>query len=516
MILRTIHIILFLLIFPLFLSAQDYQKQIKKAEKNFQLGHYAKAIPYYKEALLIKSNSSWMSKLADCYRLTNQIDHAAETYEKLFFTAKKIKPRIYLRYAEVLINQGNYVLAKDILSQYIELDSKDENAKVLLSNLDKIKEIPSFYAQVELSPFNHNTEADEHGAVFLDDGIVFVSDRDRGPNFFKEKNQTTGREFLSLYFAPRTERMEYGTPTHLPRKINKLNKNTGPASFTKDGTTIVFSQNSAIENKSGVQTLQLYIAKRENGTWKNIKKFPFCNDNLNYMHPAISPDGNTLFFVSDKSKRKGGTDIFISKLADGKWSRPESLGPAINSEYNEGFPFVNEEGRLFFCSKGHLGYGGYDIFYSDPDDNGEWSPATNLGQPINSSSDDISFCLNSEGNYGLFTSSRERGDDDIFLFRFKEDNMILSLELMDNEDGTALSDATIQVVPSGSGADTSSVDIASDKTEVVLEKDKSYDIIIMKEGFEKLIKKIDALELENTFLKVGAQLKKEETGKEGE
>ncbi len=497
------------IILPFILGAQDYQKLIKKADKNFQLGHYAEAIPLYKDALAIKTNSAVLNNLGSCYRLTNQMDEAEETYAMLVETAKRIRPKTYIQYAEVLMNQGNYTLAKEMLTAYIAERPEDENAAILLSNLDKIKKIPAIYSEVELVPFNHNSDADDHGAVFLDDGIVFVSDRERSMALFKEQNKTTGREYLSLYFASRSDQLEYGEPELLPRKINKLNKHTGPASFSKDGQMMVFSQNNAFENRNGVQTLQIYYAYRENGAWRGLKKFPFCVDNLNYMHPAISPDGKTLFFVSDKSRGEGGTDIYVSQLENGKWSKPQNLGPMVNSPSNEGFPFYNEDGKLFFCSKGHLGFGGYDIFCSEKDENGEWKAPVNLGQPINSSRDDISFCLNGSGKYGLFTSSREGDDDDIYLFRFKEDNMILSLELTNKEDGSALNDASIKIVEEGSNSDTSKVDIYSDKTELILDKDKQYDIIILKEGFEEFSKSLSSEELEEGFLKLGAELEKE-------
>ncbi len=497
--------------FSFVLKAQDYQKAIKKAEKNFEYGHYAKAIPFFKEALAVKTNANWMRKLADCYRLTNQIEEASDTYEMLLSSSKRIRPKVYLNYGSVLISQGNYTKAKQMLNEYLNKESDDEEIKKLIKNLDHLKNIPSMYSDVELTAFNHNTDADEHGAVFLDDGIVFVSDRERGIALFKEQNKTTGREYLSLYSAPRTDRMEYGEPMLMPRKINRLNKNTGPASFSKDGKLMVFSQNNSFENQKGVHTLQLYIAVREDGSWKNISKLPFCNDNLNYMHPALSPDGKSLFFVSDKARGEGGTDIYVSTLTKGKWSRPENLGPMINTEANEGFPYFHHDGRLFFCSKGHISFGGYDIFYSEQDENGNWSESRNLGQPINSPSDDISFCLNQEGNYGLFTSSREKGNDDIFLFRFKEDNMIVSLNIMDEINGEALQDATIKVIATDGSSDTSSIDLTSDKAEIILERDKAYDIIIMKEGFEQFTQKVNPAEIQETFLKLGAGLTKEET-----
>ena len=136
------------------------------------------------------------------------------------------------------------------------------------------------------------------------------------------------------------------------------------------------------------------------------------------MHPAISVDGNRLFFTSDKPGGEGGTDIYVSYRDNEKWSIPKNLGEIVNTPGNEGFPYMDEKGNLFFCSKGHIGFGGFDIFVTRQNADGNWEKPTNLGRPINSPLDDISISLERGGRRGLFTSSRMGGDDDIFLIYF--------------------------------------------------------------------------------------------------
>lgn len=224
------------------------------------------------------------------------------------------------------------------------------------------------------------------------------------------------------------------------------------------------------------------------------------------MHPAISPDGKMLFFVSDRSKGEGGADLYMSTLkVDGKWSRPENLGPRINTEAHEGFPYFDANGKLFFCSKGHLGYGGFDIFFSEMDEFGNWATPVNLGQPINSSQDDISFCMDKEGKYGLFTSSRDGGgDDDIFMFRFKEDDMILSVELIDVANIGNISDAKIQAIPMEASIESKEMDISSDRMEMSLNNSQEYEIIISKEGYVPFSQKVNPASVENNFLQLKA------------
>jgi len=191
------------------------------------------------------------------------------------------------------------------------------------------------------------------------------------------------------------------------------------ATFQPTGTSMFFTRNGNHLNKQNAYCLQLYGAKSSDGkTWGKAAQLNFCRTASNYMHPAISADGKSLFFVSDKAGGLGGTDIYLSKKEKNRWSKPQNLGPTINTNGHEGFPFMHQSGKLYFCSKGHLGLGGFDIFVTQLDENGEWETPTNLGAPINSPTDDISIFISENEEKGLFTSSREGGDDDIFLVSF--------------------------------------------------------------------------------------------------
>ena len=136
------------------------------------------------------------------------------------------------------------------------------------------------------------------------------------------------------------------------------------------------------------------------------------------MYPAISADGETIIFASD-SKGEGGLDLFSSHLKNGKWSVPRNLGPMINTALHDAFPYLHPDGRLFFASKGHIGFGGFDLFVSNYDStSGDWTKPINLGQPINSPSDDFSFAFAPGDQIGTFTSTRGSGNDDIYFFWF--------------------------------------------------------------------------------------------------
>ncbi|RMG77013.1 MAG: flagellar motor protein MotB, partial [Bacteroidetes bacterium] len=187
--------------------------------------------------------------------------------------------------------------------------------------------------------------------------------------------------------------------------------------FSPDGNTLYFSQNGIEESRKGVYNMQLYVARSNgDGKWKTPEKLPFCSPQYNYMHPSISPDGKWLFFISDKPGGQGGADIWYVRKTKNGWGKVQNLGDKINTPFHEGFPFADAQGRLFFCSKGHPGLGGFDIFVTHLNDTGEWETPVNLGPPINSPQDDISFFLSKNNKNGAFASSRAGGDDDIFLF----------------------------------------------------------------------------------------------------
>jgi len=132
------------------------------------------------------------------------------------------------------------------------------------------------------------------------------------------------------------------------------------ATFQPDGSAMFFTRNGTSLNKKNAYCLQLFKANSTDGqNWNKAAVVPFCRKSSNYMHPAISPDGKSLFFVSDKAGGQGGTDIYVSRKQKDRWSRPENLGEQINTDGHEGFPFMHQNGKLYFCSKGHLGLGGW-------------------------------------------------------------------------------------------------------------------------------------------------------------
>ncbi|MFK7807102.1 MAG: OmpA family protein [Saprospiraceae bacterium] len=408
--------ILLLLLFCVSGSVLIAQKgDFKKADALYRVKSYAEAIPIYEKGLEKSNSRGARSKLAYSYKMLNQMKKSEVLYESLM-KEKRVRADDLYNYGEVLMSQAKYDEAKSWFLKYHEREPDEGRGLQMANACDQIPFLSPIFPDAKVKAFPYNTEYDDASPVFLGEEMVFSSDRKAGIKIMKKKSGATGRDFIRLYSSSMNDQNEWSEPKSFSGKLNELNKNNANASFTTDGNEVFFTRNANESNRKNAFTLQLHSAKKEKGKWKNIEILPFCRLASNYMHPSISPDGNTLFFVSDKPGGKGGTDIYYSQRKGDKWGKAVNLDTMINTSAHEGFPFMTEDGNLYFCSKGHVGYGGYDIFVSKRFVDGSWGEPRNVGKPINSSMDDISIYLNKENTRGAFTSSRKGGDDDIYLF----------------------------------------------------------------------------------------------------
>jgi len=400
---------------------------LKKAQQLYKEKKYATAIPLYKKALEERYTVGVASKLAFCYKMNNKPLEAEELYAKIV-TQEKARNITYFYYGEALMSNGKCEEAKKWFAAYLLENPGDEASQSHINACDLSKDIPVHFEHVIIEPFSQNSEVDDNSPVFWNNGMVYTSDRKGRVKFLDEKSGWTGRDYLRLYYSKRKEDGSFESSSPFVPKLNSSRKNTGMATFTADGTAFYFSRNGNTMSKQNAYCLQLYGAKSKDGKkWKDTKVLGFCRKETNYMHPAVSPDGRYLFFVSDKTGGNGGTDIYVSEKKKKGWSMPKNLGTTINTESHEGFPFMHENGKLYFCSKGHPGFGGFDIFVTEKDEQGNWKTPLNLGLPINSPSDDISIAIDATERNGFFTSSREGGDDDIYILTFPSDSVLQNI-----------------------------------------------------------------------------------------
>ncbi len=256
--------------------------------------------------------------------------------------------------------------------------------------------------------------------MFYRNGLVFVSTRNSSTA--GNTDPAINELFMDLYYAP-LDKNGFSSVQNFSSFINTT-YHEGPATFDKAGNTMFFTRNTFRKGRIGFigkrsSKLKIYSADKSID-WGNVQELSFNDDRYNYCHPALSADGRYLYLSSDCPGGYGGHDLYVSEYRDGNWQKPVNLGPEINTDGNELFPFIHNDGTLYFASNGHLGYGGLDIYYSFKNKTGEnqWSEPENIRSPFNSRQDDFGFILNIDKTRGYFSSNRAggMGGDDIYAF----------------------------------------------------------------------------------------------------
>lgn len=368
-------------------------------------------------------NAEICKKIGDAYYFNANYLKAAEWYNQLFTLSNQLDSEYYYRYALTLKSSGRIDESDKFMNEYVLLNPSQQRAELLLSNKDYKRLIDLNSNRFELQTLSINSKYSDFGAAFYKDKIVFSSSRET-KNIHRRTHTWTGLPFTSLYSAAiNTD----GSVSNLMQFSNKLDSkfNESTPVFTKDGKTVYFTRNNYLKGEKGkdslgIVLLKIYTAEKSiKGEWVNIKELPFNSNEYQVAHPALSPDEKTLYFVSDMPGSFGKSDLYnVDIKSDGSFGIPTNMGKSINTEGRETFPFVSESGILYFASDGRPGLGGLDVFQVDLKNIEKKHAILNIGEPINSTMDDFSFCINDKTNRGFFTSNRDGGigNDDIYGF----------------------------------------------------------------------------------------------------
>ncbi len=399
---------------------------IKKADSYFDKMWYAEAAELYEEVLRKNEEShsfEIIQKTGDAHYFNTNMEKAVYWYDILYGKYENEMSTDHLfKYAHSLKGTGKYARAKKLMRLYhrktekneVRSDGYAENEMVLEGILGK-------EMNFDIKNMSINSKYSDFSPMFLDsDKIVFASAKDSSiytTRTYKWNNQP----YLDLYVAKINEESQDLTDAvKFSKKINSK-YHEAAITFSPDNNTLYFTRNNygkrLKRDKKGINHLKIYKSKKVDGEWTEAIELPFNSDDYSTGHPALSPDGKKLYFVSDMPGSIGETDIFVvDVLGDDLFSEPRNLGPTINTERKEMFPFVNDK-KLYFSSDGHTGLGGLDIYGASYDEDG-FGKAINVGRPVNSNKDDISFIVNEETQKGFFASNREggKGDDDIYSF----------------------------------------------------------------------------------------------------
>ena len=393
------------------------QLALEKANEHFENLAFSKAIPLYKSVLRSEDVSEAKQRLGDCYRLQNNFEEAEYWYAQVA-NDSEVDPIYKFYYAMALMSNGKCEMAVPYFQQYAKLVPSDPRGAKFAqdcTNRDKYFQNSNVYSIKALETNSPNSDI---GPAFFKDGIIWASSRKKS-GLIKRIHSWTGKPYYGLYRADKNEDGTFGNTKNLSAKLT-TKYNDGPVSVAPDEKTIYFTRNEG-KDDGGFVRLSIYTADiDEDGFYSNIKELPLNVNNGPYSvaHPAISADGKTLYFSSDMPGGYGGTDIYkITKDGD-TWTAPENLGSTINTAGNEGWPYVNAAGAMFFASDGLGGLGGLDMFVSVPQGS-NWSTPRNLGDPLNSPKDDFGLVINKDNNLSYFSSNRDggMGDDDIYMVK---------------------------------------------------------------------------------------------------
>jgi outer membrane protein OmpA-like peptidoglycan-associated protein/tetratricopeptide (TPR) repeat protein len=392
-----------------------------KADKDYTQYAYIDAIGTY-ERVAEKGykDETMFQRLGNAYYFNGELIKAAKWYDALFEMNAEQEPEYYYRYAQTLKAMGDYAKADKILEAFNKKTATDKRGILFENNKNYLEQIKANSGRFEITNAGINSKQTDYGSAYYNDKIVFASARDTG-GVSRKTFKWTNKAFTNLYLAELKADGTLGEPERFQKKINsKFNEST-PV-FTKDGKTMYFTRNNYLKGKRGrddqkITLLKLYKAEFIKDKWTNITELPFNSNQYSTAHPALSNDEKKLYFASDMPGTLGQSDLYSVTINDDKtFGKPENLGPAINTEGRETFPFIAADNQLYFASDGRPGLGGLDVFVSTIKNDDTFTAVQNVGAPINSKQDDFAFIINSETSNGFFSSNREGGigNDDIY------------------------------------------------------------------------------------------------------
>ncbi len=378
---------------------------VKEANSLFANKSYVKAAEAYEQ---LPQTRQSLQNLGDCYYYNFQMKNAVRAYGQLFFSFKdSVRNDVLFRYANALKGTKDFEKGDEMMSKYLGFE---EDTPKFMKNITR--NTPNSF---KLQMMSKNKTNGDFGISFYGDKVTFASLRNGADEKAYGWND---RPYLDLFSATVNDK---GQLTRVEPFLAPINtkKHESNATFSADGKTMYFNRSGDKRVKIGdikVAMVKIYKAEFVNGKWTNVTMLPFSSDTYSVEHPFLTKDGKKLYFASDMPGSIGSFDIYVVDVnEDGTYSQPRNLGETINTNQREQFPFLTEDGTLYFASDGHQGNGNLDIFMSQKISDTEFDKPLNLGSSINSEMDDFNFILDEKTNKGYFASNRT-GDDNLYTF----------------------------------------------------------------------------------------------------
>lgn len=505
------------------LSSCSLSARIKRADKRYSIGEYYQASEMYRQVYSrISSKDKAMRahvafQQGECYRILNNT-RAVNAYKNAI---RNNYPDsiVYLHYAQVLQFQGKYKDAAAQYNIYLKTHPSDYIATAGIyacSQADTWKKQPSRYKIAPAKEFNAKRSSNFSPVFIGEDGdaLIFTSNRQEQKSDTKKKvrnSSVTGMPSFNLYSARKNaagkwEEIELCEGLYAETEAEDeegAQKQTstaelGVASLSADGKTMYFTYSKPINGQD--LGAKIYVSQRASGEWGEAQELKLFKDSsITVGHPSINTSGDTLYFVSDAPGGYGGKDIYMAISSGEGWDDIRNLGPQVNTSEDELFPYIRQDGRLYFSSKGHPGYGGLDLFYATAQDT-IWE-IFNMGAPFNTNGDDFGICFQGNNEHGFFSSNRgqKKGYDLIYSFVLPQIEFLVEGNVTDNN-GEHLAEATLRLI--GNDGTNIKTQIRRDGTyRLKLNKDTRYAMLVNARGYlnEKQIFTTEGLDDSYTY-----------------
>ncbi len=373
-------------------------------------------------------------KMGTCYRYLNNFAKASAAYQNAI-RYEYPDSMAYFYLGRALQAEGKYAAAINAYNSFLEVCPKSEQARIGINGCQKaqaVKDGRNTRYQVKEAKLFNSRRAD-FAPMYLDkslDQLYFTSSTEKATG--TTKSEITGTKASDIFFSKKNERGEWQSPQAVEGELN-TEFDEGVVCFSPDGQTMYLTR--ARRDPAASTSVEIYTSKRSDASWSAAQKFEIINDTVTAVgHPSVSPDGKYLYFTSDMPGGYGGKDIWRINLLD-KQGSLENLGPQINTEGDEMFPYCRADSLLYFASNGHPGFGGLDIFKARLNSTGDRWSVENMGLPVNSRADDFGITFG-EGESGFLSSNRgdARGYDHIYSFTLPELNISISGWVVDKDD----------------------------------------------------------------------------------
>ena len=423
---------------------------IRKGDQSFALGEYNQAAVHYKQAYSSLKSTDKELRAETAYKLGQSYYHICYAPKAIAAFRNAIRyncndSTVFRYIADMQLMDGKIKDAQDNYSKYLEYSPQDYLARNGLESCRlqaESKENPTRFTVKKDAVFNGRYS--DWSPVFSSDSydqIIFTSARKECSG--TDVNPITGLKSCDLFQSTKDEKGKWQKPVRIEGGPNSEFED-GVCAFDPDFSTMYYTYGAW--DATQPRSAQLMQSKRSNAAWSEGSPYSQNPDStVNYAHPAVSPDGKWLYFVSDMEGGYGGQDIWRVPL-DGSLAGAQNLGPQINTPGNEMFPTFRLDGDLYFSSNGHPGFGGLDIFCAHSLNDSTWT-VTNMGSPVNSQADDFGMTFEGHRTRGFFSSNRgdARGRDHIYSFELPETVHMLTGWVYE-KDGYELPNATVYLV----------------------------------------------------------------------